>query len=57
MNPRINLVRFVITARCEAVWIHRWLARVADVLGQIFLFSSVSHSDPISKNILAKTHQ
>jgi hypothetical protein len=24
MNPRINLVRFVITARCEAIWIHRW---------------------------------
>ena len=24
MNPRINLVRFVITARCQAIWIHRW---------------------------------
>ena len=55
MNPRINLVRFVITARCEAIWIHRWLGAVAEVPGRIFLSSSVNHSDSFSKNILAKT--
>jgi hypothetical protein len=57
MNPRINLVRFVITARWKAIWIHRWAGYGRSCAGTNLPFLLSESFGPDFQKYLSETPQ